>query len=141
MRLAAIAVLAALSACQPRQLSREAMEAPETFQCHVTNVVDGDTWDCGRRVRAFGYQAPEKGEALWRDSKMALDYMILDKTLDCIPQSTDRYGRTVALCFLGDIDIGAEMVGRGVAAACPGYTTRYEAIDKGRVPRPTWCRA
>lgn len=94
----------------------------------VASVIDGDTLEIhGQRVRLFGIDAPESGQPCetaqgerWRcgrDAAIALADLIGRAPIQCDPQDIDRYGRVVAVCYQGNLDIGAEMVRAGWAVA------------------------
>jgi endonuclease YncB( thermonuclease family) len=79
------------------------------------SVVDGDTLEVrGVRIRLFGIDAPE-GQQLckrpsggtWRcgqQSGLALSDKLGSANVHCEERDQDRYGRTVAVCFLGEPD-------------------------------------
>lgn len=91
----------------------------------VTRVVDGDTivLDDGRRVRYIGVNTPEvhhprlgaqpggreaaaKNRELVAGRSVRLEYDV---------QPTDRYGRSLAYVYVGQMMVNAEMVRRGYA--------------------------
>lgn len=78
---------------------------PPTYKGNVRYVVDGDSlYLRGRsqQVRLWGVDAPESGE---RGFQAATDYLFLiaqGKRLECRQIDVDRYGRSVARCFLAD---------------------------------------
>lgn len=100
-------------------------------------VVDGDTIVVAEvRVRIFGIDAPESRQSCTagdghdyfcgRVAASALAEKIAGRPVTCRPRTTDRYGRTVAVCFdAGDEDLGAWMVRAGVAIAYRKYSTAY----------------
>ncbi len=45
--------------------------------------------------------------------------------LGCQPKDQDRYGRIIAVCWLGAEDLGAWMASEGWALAYPKYSTDY----------------
>ncbi|MBX9945787.1 MAG: thermonuclease family protein, partial [Reyranella sp.] len=47
-------------------------------------------------------------------------------TVVCLPRSSDAMGRPAALCRLGDMDLGAEMVRAGWALVFAAHGTDYE---------------
>jgi len=52
--------------------------------------------------------------------------LIKDKTVVCEKQDQDtKYGRPVAICYAGGVDVGAEMVERGLAVAYRKYSDKY----------------
>lgn len=54
----------------------------------------------------------------------ALDDLVQGRTVVCTPMSTDRYGRTVALCTVGNADLARVMVSQGWARDWPRYSQR-----------------
>lgn len=81
------------------------LEAPERLTGRVRYVVDGDSlYIDGHKpqVRLWGVDAPESGHTGF---KAATDYLFLivqSQTVTCQIVDRDRYGRTVARCFLSD---------------------------------------
>lgn len=99
-------------------------------------VVDGDTIVLGQtRIRLEGIDAPESGQTCkrrWLGSwacgtvaTAALARMIEGHEVFCEPAGLDKYGRTLATCFAGGIDVNAEMVRQGMAWAYVKYSVRY----------------
>ena len=99
-------------------------------------AVDGDTLRMGPdRIRLHGIDAPESAQtcadasgreyACGRAAADALAELIGDRTVRCAVRDTDRYGRAVAVCRLGDLDIGAWMVANGHALAYRRYGGDY----------------
>jgi endonuclease YncB( thermonuclease family) len=102
------------------------------------SVIDGDTLDIhGIRLRLYGIDAPE-GRQLCQDAT-GRDYrcgqraanLLADKigrqTVRCDPRDTDRYGRTVAVCRAGGVDLGGWLVRAGWAVAYERYSKNYVA--------------
>jgi endonuclease YncB( thermonuclease family) len=97
--------------------------------------VDGDTLTvAGQKVRLFGVDAPEMDQMcdrngrLWACGAMARDMLadlVAAGRLACDVVDTDRYGRAVAVCALGEQDVGAQMVRQGGAIAYRRYSERY----------------
>jgi endonuclease YncB( thermonuclease family) len=113
------------------------------------SVIDGDTLDIhGNRIRLWGVDAPEsdqlcRGEdslpyRCGADAANQLDAFIARRPVDCSPISLDRYGRTVAVCKVGGVDIGGWLVRNGLALDWPQYSagkygaTQREAEQAGR---------
>lgn len=90
-------------------------------------IVDGDTIvvdGSDKRIRLYGIDAPE-GQQTCDDAKGKM-YLCGSRSADalaaiigrngrvtCIEQDRDRYGRIVATCVIGSIDINTEMVRTG----------------------------
>ena len=59
--------------------------------------------------------------------------MVAGREIRCRPREQDRYGRTVAACFAGGLDLGAAMVKGGFAVAYGAYAAdEREARDARR---------
>jgi endonuclease YncB( thermonuclease family) len=59
--------------------------------------------------------------------------MVAGREVRCRPRELDRYGRTVAVCFVGALDLGAAMVKGGFAVAYGAYQAdEREAQDARR---------
>jgi endonuclease YncB( thermonuclease family) len=101
-------------------------------------VIDGDTIDIdGVRYRIHGIDAPETRQTCFRDGRewqCGLEASLTMKRLAvgqvrCQGIEKDRYGRTVAKCFAGDLDLGRELVRRGLALAYRRYSLDYVADE------------
>lgn len=104
----------------------------------VDRVVDGDTLDlAGHRIRLVGLDAPELQQTCtaadggeWRcgeAARSALRTLAGDADLTCLPAGGDRYGRTLATCRAGTLDLAEALVGEGLAVA----SGRYGAAEAG----------
>jgi endonuclease YncB( thermonuclease family) len=95
------------------------------------SVVDGDTLKLnGTTYRLWGIDAPEGVQLCgdWHagsEATRALASLMHGRAIVCEPKATDRYGRTVALCRADGVDLGAEMVRRGMAWAFVRYSHDY----------------
>ena len=97
-------------------------------------VLDGDTIDLdGVRYRIHGIDAPETRQSCFKDGREWQCGMEASLTMQrlavgqvsCVGIEQDRYGRTVAKCFAGDVDLGRELVRRGLALAYRRYSLDY----------------
>lgn len=94
-------------------------------------VVDGDGLRLqGHEVRLHGIDAFElrqacDGRPCGSAARSALSDLISRGTVTCRPTDTDWYGRTIATCRVGGLDLGAEMVRAGHALAYRRYSTAY----------------
>ena len=86
-------------------------------------AIDGDTFKIdGHRIRLFGIDAPERSEIGGTAATLALQGL-LDRGVTCQAVDVDRYGRTVAICFLDDgTDIACALVAMGHADDWPRYS-------------------
>src|SRR5215468_7037442 len=88
------------------------------------SVIDGDTLEIhGTRIRLWGVDAPEASQ-LCRDddgkhfrcgAKAAndLDAFIADRPVTCVEVGQDRYGRSVGVCAVENIDLADWLVRNG----------------------------
>lgn len=95
-------------------------------------VSDGDTLKIGgQRYRLFGIDAPEARQTCpdgWPAGRLAtshLQSLIAGRSVTCQAKDRDRYGRTVAVCFAGGVDLGERMVRDGYAWAFVRYSQSY----------------
>ena len=96
--------------------------------CTVKTVYDGDTLTASCpvgevKVRMFGIDSPEMGQKPWGNvAKEALRGLLpLSDSIRLQVRDQDRYGRTVAQAFVGDRDVGLEMVRQGQAVIYEQY--------------------
>ena len=99
------------------------------------SVTDGDSLEiAGQRIRLHGIDAPEwkqtcrTGGRHWRCGKeatRALAQRIGQRPVGCVEKDRDRYGRIVAVCQAGGVDLNAWMVAQGWALAYRRYSRAY----------------
>ena len=86
----------------------------------VRYVVDGDSlYIDGHKpqIRLWGVDAPEKSESGFEAAKKALAGFFHGRHISCQLMDTDKYGRTVARCFLSDgREINRMMIESGTAS-------------------------
>lgn len=102
-------------------------------------VLDGDTLKIGRvNYRLHGIDAPEKAQLCQRDNldwlcgqaaAAHLRALIGDQPVSCTEKDRDRYGRVVAVCHAGGIDLNRAMVRAGLAWAYLAYSRDYESAE------------
>jgi endonuclease YncB( thermonuclease family) len=99
-------------------------------------VMDGDTLRLGSvQVRLFGIDAPEARQqctaadgAPWACGAAAaerLEELAAAGPVRCRPEDTDRYGRMVAVCTAGGVDLGGQLVAEGLARAYARFSDAY----------------
>ncbi len=107
-------------------------------------VLDGDTLlIAGERIRIEGIDAPESkqhcgdGWPCGREATAAMENLAGGKFMRCEGETRDFYGRLIAVCYAGSVDVGGELVRQGLALAYRRYSTAYvdhedEARQHGR---------
>lgn len=100
-----------------------------TIEGRVTRVADGDTLDIvpagetrAIRVRLFGIDAPEQGEAFSAQARNRARVLAFDKTVRMTGVSIDTYSRLVAKVRVGDVDLGLELLAEGLACHYRRYS-------------------
>lgn len=136
------------AAAQPRATMPSDTERQLQGASGVGRVVDGDTLRLeGRTYRLWGIDAPDliqvcqrdgQGYACGREAAAYLRALLVPDPvlagtapaeaaaqLVCTPRTSDQYGRTAALCRLGDKDLAAEMVRAGWALVFARHGNDY----------------
>ena len=112
----------------------------------TAHVIDGDTLDVDDvRVRLFGIDAPEADQTCrteqgtvwacgaWVTSQAKA--LVQGRAVRCVIIDTDRYGRAVARCYLGEDDLAERLVADGLAFAYRRYSMDYDLAEKGAAVR------
>ena len=92
----------------------------DTLTGKVIGVTDGDTIKVlvnrkTVKVRLEGIDAPESSQSFGTKSKQALSMMVFGKTVTVKKTGEDRYGRTLGIIMVGNVDANAKMVEDGWA--------------------------
>jgi endonuclease YncB( thermonuclease family) len=106
----------------------------------LARVVDGDTLDVAQtRIRLEGIDAPEMAQtcrtatgeswACGKASAAFLRTLVRAKDIACDATGTDRYRRTLAICFEDGDSINEAMVHAGMAWAFVRYSKEYVAVE------------
>jgi len=101
----------------------------------VVGVIDGDTIDIlietnrTARIRLAEIDAPEHDQPWGAKSKRALSDLVFGKAVTLRVATHDRYGRTVARLWVGDVDVNREMIRQGAAWAFVQYLTDHSLLQ------------
>ncbi|NWG23759.1 MAG: thermonuclease family protein [Pseudorhodoplanes sp.] len=109
-------------------------------QAASIRVADGDSFSIGKqRFRLHGIDAPElhqhcrdqsgKEWPCGERARTELRRLLGHGPVQCTPRTTDRFGRSVAVCAAGGRDIGEAMVRAGWAAAYPDHSSPYAVAE------------
>lgn len=86
-------------------------------------VTDGDSLVVnGSRIALHGIDSPEAYQTCadgWAAGAMAMQALrdlVRGHAVTCEPKTTDRFGRTVAVCRADGVDLGAAMVRAGMGS-------------------------
>lgn len=98
-------------------------------------LIDGDSFEIGAvGVRLFGVDAPEgrqsckRGGRDWAcgdEAARLLRRLVGDRSITCTRRDVDDYGRIVATCRAGNVDLAAAMARSGFATAYRRYSDDY----------------
>lgn len=97
-------------------------------------VLDGDTLQVlvrGRTmdVRLADVDAPERSQPYGWEAALALIDLVRNRIVRVAPYDVDRYGRVVAHVYLGERDVGHELVQQGAAWFYSRYASKGELYD------------
>jgi micrococcal nuclease len=81
----------------------------------VVGVTDGDTITVlhagrGEKIRLYGIDCPEKGQAFGTKAKQATSTLVFGKVVEVALLDVDRYGRTVAFVWVADILVNEKLI-------------------------------
>lgn len=101
----------------------------------VVRVADGDTITVREpnsdqtKIRLFGIDAPERGQAFGQKSRKTLANLVANQTVDILIEDEDQYGRIVGIVLLNDKNINLSMVESGMAWVYRRYQDNPEWIE------------
>lgn len=87
----------------------------------VVAIADGDTFTLLKegnmqvKIRLHGIDAPEKAQDFGKRAKQELSGLIFGKHVRVVDMGRDRYGRTIGMVFVDELNINEEMLKRGMA--------------------------
>jgi len=100
--------------------SKKSAEEIKTWSGKVIGISDGDTITAlhngkGERIRLYGIDTPEKGQAFGKKAKQFTSSMVYGKTVDIEAKDIDRYGRTVGMVYVNGESLNEALVNNGYA--------------------------
>ena len=119
---------------------------PTVLTGTVTHVRDGDTIEVGKiPIRLKGVSAPEMREPLGPKSKAFMTDLVMGKRVRCELDGSKTHDRFVGICYLDEQDIGAKVIGTGLALDCPKFSggryAEYEVEGAAvQMKLPRYCR-
>jgi len=116
-------------------------QLPEDTAEGQARIIDGDSLHIGGwEVRLLGVDAPEAKQtcqddagAEWSCGKDAARYLrdlTANRSVTCTGSGKDKYGRLLARCQAGDLDLAAEMARRGFAVSGARQDFTYYAEER-----------
>ena len=102
----------------------------------IVNVVDGDTVHLLNdnqeklKVRLHHIDAPELDQSYGKESKFALEQLILNKKVTVISDKKDKYKRLLGVISLDEVDVNLEMIKAGAAWHFKKYAKFDQAQDQ-----------
>jgi len=139
---AAVAGLLAIGLALVSPFERSQAAAPDFRSDAIAGparVVDGDTLIIrDARIRLEGIDAPEASQQCrgiggpWScgaAATRALSALVAGRDVQCQSSGTDKYGRVLAICWAGPLELNAEMVRRGLAWAFVRYSRRLVSVE------------
>lgn len=112
-------------------------------------VVDGETLRLGdRTVRLAGLDAPERGQPCADQAGRgfdcgaaaaeALSRLVNNRSVLCLVSGRDRFGRGLARCSAGGVDLNAGLVGSGWALAAEDAALAAREAEARQAARGLW---
>jgi len=94
----------------------------ESFEAKVLVVMDGDTvfvqsGPFKAKLRLVNIDAPEKDQPYGKQSQESLQSLVGGKIIHVESKAVDKFGRTIAVISIGEINVNEEQVRRGMAWA------------------------
>jgi endonuclease YncB( thermonuclease family) len=88
------------------------------FKGQVIRVLDGDTIEVlhekkPERIRLYGIDCPEKGQAFGQKAKQATSSLLFGKDVRIETHGRDKHRRTLGTVFDGDLNVNQELVKEG----------------------------
>jgi micrococcal nuclease len=112
----------------------------QTWEGKTVAVLDGDTIEVlqdGKavRIRLAGIDAPEKSQAYGQASKKLCAGLCFGKSVKVVSSGTDKYGRTIADVYVGEVWVNKKMVEEGMAWHYKKYSSSEELLASEKKAR------
>ena len=130
-----------VSSHQAKALTAGAALLLATAPAAAQTAIEGDLIRIGdKSYRLWGIDAPEPpqiGADGWpagAEATRAVAELIRGRAIVCDAKTYDRFGNIIAICLIGDADLGASIVQAGLAFALVStsrYYIGYEAVARG----------
>jgi micrococcal nuclease len=90
----------------------------DDFTGEVIRVLDGDTIEVlhekkPERIRLYGIDCPEKGQAFGQKAKQATSSLLFGKDVRIESHGRDKHRRTLGTVFDGDLNVNQKLVKEG----------------------------
>lgn len=92
-----------------------------TFTARVVGITDGDSITILTdeneqvKIRLEGIDCPEPRQDFGNRAKQTTSELCFGKSVRIVKTGTDRYGRTLAHVYVGEVSVGHELLRRGLA--------------------------
>jgi endonuclease YncB( thermonuclease family) len=88
------------------------------FKGEVIRILDGDTIEVlhekkPERIRLYGIDCPEKGQAFGQKAKQATSSLLFGKEVKIESHGRNKHRRTLGTVFDGDLNVNQELVKEG----------------------------
>jgi endonuclease YncB( thermonuclease family) len=147
-------LLAAIILCGavPLSAAQAQVQPGQSFTARVVEVTDGDTYDVRRSaggevtIRLHGIDAPESAQPYGTAATRAARRYVGSKNVRVVVEEIGRYGRAVARVEVQGGDLGAMLIGDGLAWHYREYApneTEYARLQKQarNANRGLWAQA
>ncbi len=105
------------------------------WTAEVLTVGDGDSFTVRRdgrthKVRLYGIDSPELGQAHGRNTRQLARSWLQGRRVEVEPMYQDKFGRTVALVWVGERLLNEELVRSGAAWVSPKFCQSRRVCDR-----------
>jgi endonuclease YncB( thermonuclease family) len=111
------------------------LHAAQVITGEIVGITDGDTVKLLTadkqqiKIRLSDIDTPEKKQSHGSRAKQALSDLVFREPVTAKVVTVDRYGRTVARLYVGDLDVNQEMVRLGAAWVYRKYSKDQSLLD------------